>query len=59
MERFFSWSKQMVTNIHQLSPDSIENMTILKNVAAMSLYGDIAKNGAIIITTKKETQTKK
>ncbi len=58
-EPIYIVDKQMVTNIHQLSPDSIENMTILKNVAAMSLYGDIAKNGAIIITTKKETQTKK
>ena len=36
-----------------ISSDDIENMTILKGAAAAALYGARAKNGAIIITTKR------
>ncbi|MGI4872629.1 MAG: carboxypeptidase-like regulatory domain-containing protein [Janthinobacterium lividum] len=35
-----------------LSADDIENTTILKGTAAVALYGAIAANGALIITTK-------
>ena len=33
--------------------DIIENMAVLQGGSAMKLYGEKAKNGAIIITTKK------
>ncbi|RQO68009.1 SusC/RagA family TonB-linked outer membrane protein [Pedobacter sp. KBW06] len=36
-----------------LSSDDIESMTILKGAAATALYGSRAKDGAIIITTKR------
>ena len=36
-----------------LNPDDIDNMTILKDAAAASLYGSRAANGVIIITTKQ------
>jgi TonB-linked SusC/RagA family outer membrane protein len=36
-----------------LSPNDIENITVLKDAAAASLYGSRAANGVIIITTKK------
>ncbi|NJI76337.1 SusC/RagA family TonB-linked outer membrane protein [Sphingobacterium kitahiroshimense] len=36
-----------------LSSDDIESMTILKGAAATALYGARAKDGAIIITTKR------
>ena len=36
-----------------INPDDIENMTVLKDAAAASLYGSRAANGVIIITTKK------
>src|SRR5690606_32056430 len=36
-----------------LSPDDIESMTVLKGAAATALYGSRAKDGAIIITTKR------
>ena len=36
-----------------LNPDDIENVSILKGPAAAALYGNLASNGAIIITTKK------
>ena len=36
-----------------LSPDDIETISVLKGAAATALYGARAKNGAVIITTKK------
>jgi TonB-linked SusC/RagA family outer membrane protein len=40
-----------------LNPADIESMTVLKGAAATALYGSRAANGAIVITTKKGTQT--
>jgi TonB-linked SusC/RagA family outer membrane protein len=42
--------------LSSLNPEDIENMTILKDAAAASLYGSRAANGIIIITTKKGKQ---
>jgi TonB-linked SusC/RagA family outer membrane protein len=39
-----------MTNVN---PNDIESITILKGTAASSLYGSSAKNGAIMITTKR------
>jgi len=36
-----------------INPNDIESITILKGTSASSLYGSVAKNGAVIITTKK------
>jgi TonB-dependent SusC/RagA subfamily outer membrane receptor len=36
-----------------VNPNDIESITVLKGTSASSLYGSVAKNGAIIITTKK------
>ena len=36
-----------------INPDDVETMSILKGAAAAALYGSLAKNGAVIITTKK------
>ncbi|PVX49941.1 TonB-dependent SusC/RagA subfamily outer membrane receptor [Balneicella halophila] len=41
------------TVLKEISPDSIRNITILKDKAAITLYGEKAKNGVILITTKK------
>lgn len=38
--------------LKELSPDAIESMTVLKGATAMELYGEKAKGGAILITTK-------
>lgn len=40
------------SGLNDLSPDDIENVTILKGPAASALYGQRGANGAIIITTK-------
>ena len=36
-----------------INPSDIENITVLKDAAAASLYGSRAANGVILITTKK------
>lgn len=42
------------TNIMStLNPSDIENVTVIKDAAAASLYGSRAANGVILITTKK------
>lgn len=40
------------SNIDDINPDDIENVTILKGPGAAALYGSRGANGAIIITTK-------
>lgn len=42
-----------------ISPDDIENITILKGPSASALYGYRGQNGAIMITTKKGTKDKR
>lgn len=36
-----------------LNPDDIESMTVLKGAAASALYGSRARNGVIVITSKR------
>lgn len=38
---------------NRLRPDDIENMTILKDASATAVYGPRAKDGVIVVTTKK------
>src|SRR5579862_296924 len=39
--------------MNNINPNDIESISILKGTAASSLYGGLAKNGVIMITTKK------
>lgn len=39
--------------IAQLNPSDIESISILKDAAAIALYGSKASNGVILVTTKK------
>ncbi|GAA4332021.1 SusC/RagA family TonB-linked outer membrane protein [Flaviaesturariibacter amylovorans] len=39
--------------LNDLNPADVESITILKGTAAASLYGSQAKNGAVMITTKR------
>ncbi len=39
--------------LNSISQDAIESMTVLKGGAAAALYGSRAKDGAVIITTKR------
>jgi TonB-linked SusC/RagA family outer membrane protein len=42
-----------------INPDDIASLTVLKSGAAAALYGSRAKNGVIVITTKRGKQSKK
>ena len=39
-----------------LSPNDIENITVLKDASAAAIYGSRANNGVVLITTKKGTK---
>jgi TonB-linked SusC/RagA family outer membrane protein len=39
--------------INNINPNDVESVTVLKGTAASSLYGGLAKNGVVMITTKK------
>ncbi len=40
-------------DIESINPDNIENITVLKDAVAASIYGSRAANGVIVITTKR------
>lgn len=40
------------SDLSKLNPNSIESITVLKDAASRALYGEKAKNGVILITTK-------
>ena len=39
--------------VNDISPDDIENISVLKGASASALYGSRANNGVVMITTKK------
>ncbi|SFQ31016.1 SusC/RagA family TonB-linked outer membrane protein [Parafilimonas terrae] len=46
-------------DINNINPNDVENVTILKDAAATSIWGARAGNGVIVITTKKGSFNKK
>jgi TonB-dependent SusC/RagA subfamily outer membrane receptor len=46
---------QPVNRIADLNPADIENIEVLKGASAGAIYGSLASNGVIIITTKRGT----
>jgi TonB-dependent SusC/RagA subfamily outer membrane receptor len=46
-------------SIADLSPDSIESISVLKDKSATAAFGAIGENGVVLITTKKYSQTAK
>lgn len=54
-----SYMNNAKTNIMStLNPSDIENITVIKDAAAASLYGSRAANGVILITTKQGSNGK-
>ncbi|MFT3845103.1 MAG: M56 family metallopeptidase [Lacibacter sp.] len=45
--------------VNKLDPNSIESINVLKDESAKAVYGEKAKNGVIMIATKKKTTTLK
>ena len=41
-------------NISDINPNDVENISVLKDAASAALYGNLAANGVILITTKKD-----
>ena len=39
--------------MHELNPNDIESIQVLKDASSASIYGSRAANGVIIVTTKK------
>lgn len=48
-----SYSEDLSNPLSQISPENIESFTVLKDAAAVSIYGADAANGVILITTKQ------
>lgn len=46
------------SGMHELNPNDIESIQVLKDAASASIYGSRASNGVIIITTKNGTPGK-
>jgi TonB-linked SusC/RagA family outer membrane protein len=44
-----------ISYLSSISPNDIDNVSILKGASASALYGSAASNGVIILTTKKGT----
>ncbi|RAJ02640.1 TonB-dependent SusC/RagA subfamily outer membrane receptor [Chitinophaga skermanii] len=44
---------QEIDEISEIDPETIESISILKDANAVALYGDKAKNGVVVIKTKK------
>ena len=42
-----------VSDVNQVNPADIENLTVLKDAASASIYGSRAASGVILITTKR------
>jgi TonB-linked SusC/RagA family outer membrane protein len=45
-------------NINNLDPETVENVTVLKDAASAAIYGSRAPFGVVIVTTKKGTKNK-
>lgn len=54
----FGGGVDMGDAISAINPDDVESVTVLKGPAATALYGSLAGNGVILITTKKGTNNK-
>ena len=44
-----------ITGSFDINPDDVQDVTVLKGANATALFGDQARGGAIVITTKKAT----
>ncbi|MDR1763455.1 MAG: TonB-dependent receptor [Dysgonamonadaceae bacterium] len=48
----------MGTNVNFLNPNEIESMEVLKDASASAIYGSLASNGVIMVTTKRGIEGK-
>jgi TonB-linked SusC/RagA family outer membrane protein len=48
----FTFGNQTSSRFLDLDPNNIENVSILKGLSATTIYGELGRNGVILITTK-------
>ena len=48
----FTYGNQTSSRFLDLDPNNIENVSILKGLSATTIYGELGRNGVILITTK-------
>lgn len=48
----------IVGSMDAVNPNDVENISVLKDAATAAIYGSLASNGVILITTKKGTKNK-
>ncbi len=49
----YSLGGQDYSRLNDINPEEIENIDVLKGPAAAAMYGSVANNGVILITTKR------
>ena len=49
-------SEEQLTKLLNINPEDVESITVLQKDEATKVWGDKGSNGAIVITTKKETK---
>lgn len=54
----FLYGHQTSSRFLDLDPNNIENVSILKGLSAVTLYGEAGRNGVILITTKNGSTQK-
>lgn len=48
----------IISSMDAVNPDDIQSISILKDAASASIYGSLAANGVVLITTKKGSRNK-
>jgi TonB-linked SusC/RagA family outer membrane protein len=48
----FTFGNQSSSRFSDLDPNNIESISVLKGLSAAVIYGDLARNGVVVITTK-------
>ncbi len=54
----FTFGNQTPSRFLDLDPNNIETIDVLKGLSATTLYGELGRNGVILVTTKNGTTTK-
>lgn len=54
----FVYGNQTPSRFLDLDPNNIENVSVLKGLSATTLYGELGRNGVILVTTKNGSTQK-
>lgn len=54
----FVYGNQTPSRFLDLDPNNIENVSVLKGLSATTLYGELGRNGVILVTTKNGSTSK-